>query len=118
MDVSSIPETIVCSASDPRYPKRLADLPRPPIQLWVTGRLPTNEERTVAIVGSRGATAAGYEQAQEIAATVAEHGLYDLHAPIKRVTGYDTIIPLSRLEYDYIPSVARIADAARATLAE
>ena len=34
---------------------------------------------------------------------------YDLHAPIKkRVTGYDTIIPLSRLEYEYIPSVARI----------
>jgi pyruvate dehydrogenase E1 component beta subunit len=54
----------------------------------------------------------------EIAATVAEHGLYDLHAPIKRVTGYDTIIPLSRLEYEYIPSVARITDAARATLAE
>jgi pyruvate dehydrogenase E1 component beta subunit len=54
----------------------------------------------------------------EIAATVAEHGLYDLHAPIKRVTGYDTIIPLSRLEYEYIPSVARIADAVRATLVD
>jgi len=53
----------------------------------------------------------------EIAATVAERGLYDLHAPIRRVTGYDTIIPLSRLEYDYIPSVARITDAIRATLA-
>jgi pyruvate dehydrogenase E1 component beta subunit len=33
------------------------------------------------------------------------------------VTGYDTIIPLSRLEYEYILSVARIADAVRATLA-
>jgi pyruvate dehydrogenase E1 component beta subunit len=54
----------------------------------------------------------------EIAATVAELGLYDLHAPIRRVTGYDTIIPLSRLEYEYIPSVARIADTVRATLAE
>jgi 2-oxoisovalerate dehydrogenase E1 component beta subunit len=54
----------------------------------------------------------------EIAATVAEHGLYDLHAPIKRVTGYDTITPMSRLEYEYIPSVARITDAVRATLAE
>jgi 2-oxoisovalerate dehydrogenase E1 component beta subunit len=54
----------------------------------------------------------------EIAATVAEHGLYDLHAPIKRVTGYDTVTPLSRLEYEYIPSTARIADAVRATLAE
>jgi 2-oxoisovalerate dehydrogenase E1 component beta subunit len=53
----------------------------------------------------------------EIAATVAEKGLYDLHAPIRRVTGYDTIIPLSPLEYEYIPSVARITDAVRATLA-
>lgn len=54
----------------------------------------------------------------EIAAHVAEHGLYDLQAPIKRVTGYDTIMPLSRLEYDYIPSVARILDAVRATLSD
>lgn len=51
----------------------------------------------------------------EIAAIVAEHGLYDLEAPIQRVTGYDTIMPLARLEYDYIPSVARIVDAAHAT---
>ena len=54
----------------------------------------------------------------EIAATVAEKGLYDLQAPILRVTGYDTIMPLFRLEYDYIPSVARITDAVRETLAD
>jgi pyruvate dehydrogenase E1 component beta subunit len=54
----------------------------------------------------------------EIAATVAEHALYDLQAPIRRVTGYDTIMPLFRLEYDYIPSVARIVDAVRDTLTE
>lgn len=52
----------------------------------------------------------------EIAAHVAEHGLYDLEAPIQRVTGYDTIIPLAQLEYDYIPSVPRIVDAVRNTL--
>jgi 2-oxoisovalerate dehydrogenase E1 component beta subunit len=54
----------------------------------------------------------------EVAAIVAEHGLYDLQAPIQRVTGYDTVMPLFRLEYDYIPSVARIMDAVRATFAE
>jgi 2-oxoisovalerate dehydrogenase E1 component beta subunit len=52
----------------------------------------------------------------EIAAHVAEHGLYDLQAPIQRVTGYDTIMPLFRLEFDYIPSIARITDAVRSTL--
>ena len=33
----------------------------------------------------------------EIAAIVAEHGLYDLQAPIQRVTGFDTVMPLFRL---------------------
>jgi 2-oxoisovalerate dehydrogenase E1 component beta subunit len=54
----------------------------------------------------------------EIAATVTEHALYDLQAPIRRVTGYDTIMPLYRLEHDFIPSVARIADGIRATLSD
>jgi pyruvate dehydrogenase E1 component beta subunit len=54
----------------------------------------------------------------EIAATVAERGLYDLQAPIQRVTGYDTVMPLFRQEYDYIPSVARIVDAVRETFTE
>jgi 2-oxoisovalerate dehydrogenase E1 component beta subunit len=51
----------------------------------------------------------------EIAAIVAEHGLYDLEAPVQRVTGYDTVVPLARLEYHHIPSVERIVDAVLAT---
>jgi 2-oxoisovalerate dehydrogenase E1 component beta subunit len=54
----------------------------------------------------------------EIAATVTEHALYDLLAPIRRVTGYDTIMPLYRLEHDYIPGVERIMDTVRATMAD
>lgn len=53
----------------------------------------------------------------EIAATVAERAHYELEAPIQRVTGYDVIVPLARLEHDYIPSVPRILDAVRTTLA-
>jgi 2-oxoisovalerate dehydrogenase E1 component beta subunit len=52
----------------------------------------------------------------EIAATVAEHALYDLLAPVERVTGYDTVMPYFALERAYIPSVERIADAVRNTL--
>jgi pyruvate dehydrogenase E1 component beta subunit len=54
----------------------------------------------------------------EIAATVAEQALYDLCAPIRRVTGYDTIMPLYRLEHDFIPGVDRIVDAVRSTLSD
>ena len=49
----------------------------------------------------------------EIAAALAEHGLLSLLAPVQRVTGYDVVVPLSRLEYQYMPSVERIVAAAR-----
>jgi 2-oxoisovalerate dehydrogenase E1 component beta subunit len=52
----------------------------------------------------------------EIAATVAERALYDLLAPVERVTGYDTVMPYFALERAYIPGVERIADAVRNTL--
>jgi 2-oxoisovalerate dehydrogenase E1 component beta subunit len=44
----------------------------------------------------------------DIAAGLAEFGLTSLMAPIKRVTGFDTIMPLYRLENQYMPSVQRI----------
>ncbi len=52
----------------------------------------------------------------EIAAAIAERGLYSLLAPVERVTGYDVVVPLFRLEAQYMPSVARIVSAAKKTL--
>jgi pyruvate dehydrogenase E1 component beta subunit len=52
----------------------------------------------------------------EIAAAIAERGLYSLLAPIERVTGYDVVVPLFRLETQYMPSVARIVRAVKKTL--
>jgi 2-oxoisovalerate dehydrogenase E1 component beta subunit len=52
----------------------------------------------------------------EIAARLAEESLYDLLAPVERVTGWDTHIPLFRLEMHYLPSVERILAAARRCL--
>jgi pyruvate dehydrogenase E1 component beta subunit len=46
----------------------------------------------------------------EIAAIVAEKGMYDLKGPIRRITGYDVVMPLFRREMDYMPSVKKIAD--------
>jgi pyruvate/2-oxoglutarate/acetoin dehydrogenase E1 component/TPP-dependent pyruvate/acetoin dehydrogenase alpha subunit len=45
----------------------------------------------------------------EIAATVADKALDSLKAPVKRVTGYDTVVPLAKLEDVYIPNAERIA---------
>ncbi len=53
----------------------------------------------------------------EISATVAEHGLLSLQAPIVRVTAPDTIVPLPKLETFYMPDEGRIMEAVRRTVA-
>jgi pyruvate dehydrogenase E1 component beta subunit len=52
----------------------------------------------------------------EIAARLADQGLLSLLAPVKRVTGYDTVMPLAKLEHYYLSQPERIAAAARDTL--
>jgi pyruvate dehydrogenase E1 component beta subunit len=52
----------------------------------------------------------------EIAARLADEGLLTLLAPVKRVTGYDTVVPYAKLESDYLPQTDRILRAARQTL--
>jgi pyruvate dehydrogenase E1 component beta subunit len=53
----------------------------------------------------------------EIAAELAEFGLTSLFAPVARVAGYDTVMPLPKLESHYMPDEARILAAARRALA-
>ena len=52
----------------------------------------------------------------EIAARLADRGLVSLTAPVKRVAGYDTVMPLPRLEEHYMPTARRILAAVRETL--
>jgi pyruvate dehydrogenase E1 component beta subunit len=52
----------------------------------------------------------------EIAARLADEGLLTLLAPVKRVTGYDTVVPYAKLESNYLPQTDRIVRAARQTL--
>jgi pyruvate dehydrogenase E1 component beta subunit len=53
----------------------------------------------------------------EIAAVVAERCLLSMLAPIKRVTGYDIVPPLARLEEYNYPDSERVAQAIRETMA-
>src|SRR5256885_6008779 len=83
---------------------------------------PYDEETILASVAKTGRCVVVHEAARtagfgaEIAAGIGEHGLTSLLAPVQRVTGYDTIVPLARLEHEYLPSVQRIVTAARAAL--
>ena len=47
----------------------------------------------------------------EIAARIQEKALYNLKAPILRVTGYDTPFPYFKLENEYLPSTQKILSA-------
>jgi 2-oxoisovalerate dehydrogenase E1 component beta subunit len=80
---------------------------------------PYDEETVLASVTKTGRCVIVHEAARtggfgaELAALIAERALLSLMAPVKRVTGYDAIVPLPRLEQHYMPSVERIAEAAR-----
>jgi len=52
----------------------------------------------------------------EIAAEITEHGLLFLLAPIKRVTGFDTVMPYFKAEKYYMPSENRIMNAVQEVL--
>jgi pyruvate dehydrogenase E1 component beta subunit len=83
---------------------------------------PLDLETILASVAKTGRCVIVHEAARtcglgaEIAAAIAERGLYSLLAPIERVTGYDVVVPLFRLETQYMPSVARIVSAVKKTL--
>jgi pyruvate/2-oxoglutarate/acetoin dehydrogenase E1 component len=54
--------------------------------------------------------------AAEVAAVLAEKAIYDLRGPVLRITGYDVPYPYWQIEDAYLPSVARVVDAARTLL--
>lgn len=58
-----------------------------------------------------------YGPGAEIMARLMEKAFWYLEAPIRRVTGYDVVIPLFAYEKAYLPSADRILRAARETLA-
>ncbi len=84
---------------------------------------PYDEETILSSVKKTGRCVIVHEAARtgglggEIAACVAERGLLSLLAPIERVTGYDTVVPLPKLEQHYMPSIERIVAAVRRSVA-
>jgi 2-oxoisovalerate dehydrogenase E1 component beta subunit len=83
---------------------------------------PIDMETILQSVGKTGRCVIVHEAARtagmgaEIAAQLAERGLLSLLAPVERVTGYDTVMPLYRLENEYMPDTARIVAAVKKTM--
>lgn len=54
--------------------------------------------------------------AAEVTARLVEKSFWYLEAPVRRVTGFDVIVPLFAYEQTYLPNTRRIVHAARETL--
>ena len=84
---------------------------------------PLDEETILASVGKTGRVVIVQEAPRvagfgaEIAAVIAEKAILDLRAPVLRVTGYDVPFPYWSIEHEYLPSPARVAEAAVKVLA-
>jgi pyruvate dehydrogenase E1 component beta subunit len=84
---------------------------------------PLDREALVASVRKTGRALVVHEAPRtggfgaEIAATIQEHALLHLRAPVMRVTGADAIMPLYKLERFYLPDPARISEAIDEVLA-
>ncbi len=84
---------------------------------------PLNDQVLVESVNKTGRCLIVHEAAQtggfgaEVAARVADQCLTALLAPVRRITGYDTVMPLPRLEAHYLPSVPRIIAGAQELVA-
>jgi pyruvate dehydrogenase E1 component subunit beta len=85
---------------------------------------PLNDETMAESVRKTGRAVIVHEAARsfgpgaEIVSRLVEKSFWQLEAPIRRVTGFDTLIPLMAYEHLFLPSAARIVRAARETLAQ
>jgi pyruvate dehydrogenase E1 component beta subunit len=69
-----------------------------------------------AVIVHEAAITAGY--GAEIAARITSTDFFNLEAPVVRVAGYDTVMPLAKLENYYLPDAQRILAAAQRALEE
>ena len=86
--------------------------------------VPFDAETIIASVEKTGRVVIVHEAARtcgfgaEIIAQLNEKALTALEAPVVRVTGFDTVMPLPRAEHLYLPNAERVVRAVRQILAE
>lgn len=71
----------------PRYPRRLLHIPDKPFGLYVKGKLPEDEKRSIAIVGSRNCSEYGRYLAESFGAKLAAAGVQIVSGLAKGIDG-------------------------------
>jgi DNA processing protein len=75
LDWLSQPGNRLLSLADTGYPQALLDIPDPPIMLYAKGRIELLQRRSLAVVGSRNATAQGAANAEQFSDALSAAGL-------------------------------------------
>lgn len=70
------------------YPKKLAPLPCPPLQLYIKGELPDESQLSIAIVGARECTCYGRDMARMFAFRLARAGVQIISGMARGVDGW------------------------------
>ena len=84
---------------------------------------PMDDETVMASVKKTGRAVIVHEAARtcglgaEIIARINEKAILSLEAPVERVTGFDTVFPLYKMEHHYLPSPERIVRGIRKVMA-
>lgn len=84
---------------------------------------PMDDETVMASVKRTGRVVIVHEAARtcglgaEIIARINEKAILSLEAPVERVTGFDTVFPLYKMEHHYLPSPERIVRGIRKVMA-
>lgn len=68
-------EASLVTLNDPLYPARLGEIYDPPLVLFVRGELREEDERSVAVVGTRSATPYGIRMAEKLGRELAARGV-------------------------------------------
>lgn len=74
-DWLELPGNFLLSLADARFPPSLLSIPDPPLLLYVKGRLDLLDVPTIAVVGSRNATAQGVLNAEKFSENLSHAGL-------------------------------------------
>ena len=75
------------AAGEEGYPKKLADIPDAPCVLYYVGRLPGDEEKTVAIIGARNCSEYGKAMAKQFGGALTEAGVQIVSGMARGIDG-------------------------------
>ena len=75
------------SVGEEDYPKRLLNVPDAPFALYYVGKLPRNEETTVAVIGARNCSAYGKAMARQFGEALAREGVQIISGMARGIDG-------------------------------